>query len=90
MSKTTATINARGAVMELQTLGGRMENAFDCRYADLMEDDSTTQETVNNIDLAIGNCDYIMKAIRKQRRKLVRARYEFRKEHEANGDEKND
>lgn len=87
MSLKTATINARGAALSLRALGSSMSDALENRYNDLLDDENTEAETLNNIGLAIGNCDYVMKEIRKQRRKLVRARYELRKEHE---NEKND
>lgn len=84
MSKETAIINIRGAWIDTRTV-------INC-FADAMKINlnllSTYPERGQSVvDSCIKNYDAIIAEIRKQRRKLVRARYELRKERE---NEKND
>lgn len=84
MSKETAIINIRGAWVDTR----KSINLFaDVMKRDLNVLDAFPERAESAADSCIKNYDAIIAAIRKQRRKLVRARYELRKEQE---NEKND
>lgn len=77
MSKKSAVRNARNALVELEALGSQTISTFDRRMQELYANAELGGDIIAH---AIGNCDMTINAIRKHRRKLVRARYEFKKE----------
>ena len=82
MSKETATINIRGVCLDLVGTAKCFSSAMFLQHQKLM-DHPDQAETV--AESCIKNCGVLLAEMRRQRRKLVRARYELRKEQE-NGD----
>lgn len=79
MSKETTMINIRGAWVDTRKVVGQ--------FADVMKRnlnvlDAYPERAESVAEICIKNYDTIIAEIRKQRRKLVRARYELRKEQE--------
>ncbi|WP_075580784.1 hypothetical protein [Acidaminococcus massiliensis] len=84
MSKETARINIHGAWVDTR----KFINCFaDAMKLNLNILDAFPERGESVADSCIRNYDAIIAEIRKQRRKLIRARYELRKEQE---NEKND
>lgn len=84
MSKETAIINIRGAWVDTRTV----INCFaDAMKINLNVLNAYPERGESIADRCVNDYDVLIAEIRKERRKLVRARYELRKERE---NEKND
>lgn len=84
MSKETTIINIRGACLDMDKYASAFNSAMQILYRDTV---SHPERIADIVDYCIKYCDNLITETRKQRRKLVRARYELRKEQE---NEKND
>lgn len=79
MSKETAIINIHGAWVDTRKFINCFANAMKLNLNLL---DAFPERGESVADACVRNYDAIIAEIRKQRRKLVRARYELRKEQE--------
>lgn len=82
MSKETTMINIRGVCLYLVGTAKCFSSAMFLQHQKSMDHPDQAEAVAES---CIKNCDVLLAEIRKERRKLVRARYELRKERE-NGD----
>lgn len=79
MSKETTMINIRYACLDMAHYANGFNSAMQIQYRNTV----AHPERIPDIaDYCIKYCNNLITEIRKQRRKLVRARYELRKEQE--------
>lgn len=79
MSKETTMINIRGACLDMANSASIFGDAMKVQHRDSF---SNPEKIAEIAGYCICNCDNLIAEMRKQRRKLVRARYELRKENE--------
>ena len=79
MSKETTIINIRGVCLDIVSSASIFGDAMKVQYRDSLSNPEKIAEIAGR---CICNCDNLIAEMRKQRRKLVRARYELRKEQE--------
>lgn len=79
MSKETKMINIRGACLDMANYASGFNSAIQIQYRDTV---SRPEKIADIADYCIKCCDNLIAETRKQRRVLVRARYELRKENE--------
>ena len=79
MSKETTMINIRYACLDMANYASDFTSAIQLLYRDTV---SRPERIAGIADCCIKYCDNLIAETRKQRRKLVRARYELRKEQE--------
>lgn len=77
MSKETTTINICGTVLDIADSASIFGDAMKVQYRDSL---SNPEKIAEIAGCCICNCDNLIAEIRRQRRKLIRARYELRKE----------
>ena len=79
MSKETTITNIRYACLDMDNCASAFNSAIQLLYRDTV---SRPKRIADVADYCIKYCDNLIAETRKQRRKLVRARYELRKEQE--------